>query len=79
MHKFDMFRFKYKVTKNRLFLLLLAFTVLSSEKTDNSMKLKLEYFIVFSAWSPGQPENAGTNEHCLEIRYSFGVHWNDYV
>ncbi|XP_076084393.1 cyclic GMP-AMP synthase-like receptor [Mytilus galloprovincialis] len=32
-----------------------------------------------NAWSPGQPDNAGTNEHCLEIRYSFGVHWNDYV
>ncbi|XP_063406406.1 perlucin-like [Mytilus trossulus] len=32
----------------------------------------------YTAWSPGQPDNAGTNEHCLEIRYSFGVHWNDY-
>ncbi|XP_071143096.1 perlucin-like [Mytilus edulis] len=32
----------------------------------------------YTRWAPGQPDNAGTQEHCLEIRYTFGVLWNDY-
>ena len=35
--------------------------------------------LYFRAWSPGQPDNAGTREHCLEIRYTLAVHWNDFV
>jgi hypothetical protein len=26
--------------------------------------------LYFRAWWPGQPDNAGTREHCLEIRYT---------
>ncbi|XP_046547951.1 perlucin-like isoform X2 [Haliotis rubra] len=31
----------------------------------------------YTNWSPGQPDNAGGNENCLEIRLNFG-NWNDY-
>ncbi|CAC5414333.1 unnamed protein product [Mytilus coruscus] len=32
----------------------------------------------YTSWSPGQPDNAGAQEHCLEIRFTFSVLWNDY-
>ncbi|XP_067653609.1 perlucin-like [Haliotis asinina] len=36
--------------------------------------------MTFTAWAPGQPDNAGSNEHCLEIRRDFGNYlWNDFV
>nr|QNH85695.1 C-type lectin 3 [Anadara sativa] len=35
------------------------------------------YFIKgYTNWAPGQPDDIG--EHCLEIRYSFGIHWNNF-
>ncbi|XP_021365372.1 perlucin-like [Mizuhopecten yessoensis] len=31
----------------------------------------------YTNWSPGQPDNAGRTENCLEIRFSFSILWND--
>ncbi|BFZ21758.1 hypothetical protein BsWGS_24796 [Bradybaena similaris] len=33
----------------------------------------------FRNWAPGQPDNAGGIEHCLEIRPAFDYKWNDYM
>ncbi|XP_046339589.2 perlucin-like [Haliotis rufescens] len=34
----------------------------------------------YTHWSPGQPDNNGGTEHCLEIRRDFGNYlWNDFV
>ncbi|XP_067653838.1 perlucin-like [Haliotis asinina] len=34
----------------------------------------------FTAWSPGQPDNGGSNEHCLEMRKNYGNYLlNDYI
>ncbi|XP_060077907.1 perlucin-like [Ylistrum balloti] len=31
----------------------------------------------YTNWAPGQPDNGGHLENCLEIRFSFGILWND--
>lgn len=33
----------------------------------------------YTNWSPGQPDNAGNNEDCVEIRGLFNYKWNDHV
>ncbi|XP_050518115.1 perlucin-like [Diabrotica virgifera virgifera] len=35
--------------------------------------------ILYSNWSPNQPDNAGGNEKCLEVHYHYtrGLVWND--
>ncbi|XP_041483113.1 echinoidin-like [Lytechinus variegatus] len=30
-----------------------------------------------NVWSPGQPDNSGSREHCGEIRGVYGYRWND--
>ncbi|KAL9703180.1 hypothetical protein quinque_006698 [Culex quinquefasciatus] len=32
----------------------------------------------YTRWHPGQPDNSGNNEHCMEIWYVNGAFWNDY-
>lgn len=33
--------------------------------------------IVYRNWASGQPDNAGNNEDCIELRRSLGWTWND--
>ncbi|XP_072398718.1 perlucin-like [Diabrotica undecimpunctata] len=35
--------------------------------------------IVYANWFPNQPDNAGNNEKCMEVRYNYknGLQWND--
>uniref|UniRef100_A0A6P7HEB7 Perlucin-like n=1 Tax=Diabrotica virgifera virgifera TaxID=50390 RepID=A0A6P7HEB7_DIAVI len=35
--------------------------------------------IVYANWFPKQPDNAGNNEKCIEVRYNYnnGLQWND--
>ncbi|XP_018561632.1 perlucin-like [Anoplophora glabripennis] len=38
--------------------------------------------IIYANWYPNQPDNAGNNEKCLEIRYTHtnkAMMWNDHV
>ncbi|XP_041356524.1 perlucin-like [Gigantopelta aegis] len=32
----------------------------------------------YTNWYPGQPDNAGGVEHCIEVRKEFGFRWNDW-
>ncbi|VDH97392.1 Hypothetical predicted protein [Mytilus galloprovincialis] len=33
--------------------------------------------ITFADWGDGQPSNSDGNEHCLQMKYEYGLTWND--
>ncbi|VDI53177.1 Hypothetical predicted protein [Mytilus galloprovincialis] len=33
--------------------------------------------ITFADWGDGQPRNSDGNEHCLQMKYEYGLTWND--
>lgn len=35
--------------------------------------------VTFTDWNPGQPDNAGGHEDCLEIEKTYNYKWNDVV
>ncbi|XP_062575880.1 perlucin-like [Saccostrea cucullata] len=37
----------------------------------------VEAFGTYKNWSPGEPNNAGSNEHCLEMDMNGNYQWND--
>ncbi|KAK3105709.1 hypothetical protein FSP39_003936 [Pinctada imbricata] len=34
--------------------------------------------LTFTDWNPGQPDDAGTNEDCMDLQGIFSYHWNDH-
>lgn len=38
---------------------------------------KMQMIFGFTSWSVGQPDNANSNEHCLEINFGSDRRWND--